>query len=230
MKKTILTLTCIAVALIMTACGGNKKDKDGKIDTMEIAEKLIEKEFSGEKRSKAAAEHYLKNFAGIDLATILPDYDYNCEPERNCFSGEERKVVAGFFKTEGEVTKEEFKAFVAKVYEATQKASEDGKNIYGFEKRNDKDEAMSEVALEQLFADGDEGWIYLGMYDWGYRHNGKLLHVYTNMSSTSGEQKRWYASVDIAPALEKSFEETMKDAEKALESEDVQKAIKDYLK
>ena len=107
--------------------------------------------------------------------------------------------------------------------------ADEGINIYGFEKKDKQEEALSELSLDQLFANDEKAIIYLGMYSWSYRLNGTMLTVSMTLDQTRGDQPKYYARVQIYPGLTKSFDETLKDAEKALEREDVQEAIKDYV-
>ena len=200
-----------SMAMLIASCGGENASTD-KVDASEMAEKVSKEGFSGERKSKAAVEYYLKELAGVDLNDMLPDYPYDCTPEEKWFSGEQRNVIAAF-------------------YNVTKKVSDNGINIYGFEKRSNKDEANKELTIDELIAAGDKGIIYLGMYDWGFLKNGRMLHVYMQLDELGKDaDKKYYARVQIAPGLEKSFDETMKDAEKALEDPEVQKAIKEYVK
>lgn len=221
-----------SLAMLITSCGGGESASADKVDASDAAEKITKEAFSGERKSKAAVEYYLKELAGADLNDMLPDYPYDCTPEDRWFLGEQRNVVFCFYKQNGEeLSKDEYKAYVKKVYEVTKKAADNGINIYGFEKRSNKDEANKELTVDELIAAGDKGIIYLGMYDWGFIKNGRMLHVYVNLDKSGKEgEKKYYARVQIAPGLAKSFDETMKDAEKALEDPEVQKAIKDYVK
>ena len=228
MKYKFLLVTTLTMLLM--SCGGNASSD--KVDIVEAAEKIAEKEFKAERKSKAAAEHYLKEMVGIELNDLLPDYPYDCTPEEKWFSGEQRNVIAAFYKKNGEeLSRDEYKAYVKKVYDVTKKVSDNGINIYGFEKISNKDEANKELTIDELIAAGDKGIIYLGMYDWGFLKNGRMLHVYMQLDELGKDaDKKYYARVQIAPGLEKSFDETMKDAEKALEDPEVQKAIKEYVK
>jgi len=69
------------------------------------------------------------------------------------------------------------------------------------------------------------------MYDWGFLKNGRMLHVYMQLDELGKDaDKKYYARVQITLGLEKSFDETMNDAEKNLEDPEVQKEIKEYVK
>ncbi len=228
MKYQVLIVSFLTMLLM--SCGGNASND--KIDTVEVAEKIAKEEFKADRKSKAAAEHFLKEMVGIELNNILPDYPYDCTPEDKWFLGEQRNVIVAFYKQNGEeLSRDEYKAYVKKVYDVTKKASDNGINIYGYEKRSNKDEANKELSIDELIAGGEKGIIYLGMYDWGFIKNGRMLHVYMQLDELGKDaDKKYYARVQIAPGLEKSFDETMKDAEKALEDPEVQKAIKEYVK
>lgn len=217
-------------AMLIMSCGGNSSND--KVDTEKVAKEVIKKEFKGERKTQAAAEHYLKEMVGIELNDLLPDYPYDCTPEDKWFLGEQRNVIAAFYKKNGEeLSRDEYKAYVKKVYDVTKKAADNGINIYGFEKRSSKDEANKELTIDELIAGGEKGIIYLGMYDWGFIKDGKMMHVYMQLDELGKDaDKKYYARVQIAPGMEKNFDETMKDAEKALEDPEVQKAIKDYMK
>lgn len=218
-----------SLAMLIVSCGG--KSSNDKVDAAEAVEKIVEKEFKAERKSKAAAEHYLKEMTGIDLNDLLPDYLYDCTPEDKWFSGEKRNVIVAFYKQNGEeLSKDEYKAYVKKVYEVTKKAADNGINIYGFEKKSSKEDANKELTIDELIAAGDKGFIYLGMYDWGFLKDGKMMHVYMSLDDLGKDgEKKYYARVQVAPGMEKSFDDTMKDMEKALEDPEVQKAIKDYV-
>lgn len=226
--KRIFYILPLSIALL--GCVGDKTGEEKKADAEEVAEKIENDVFSGERKSKEAAEFYFKKLAGLDMNNILPDYPYDFEPEDKWFIGEERNVLAGFYKKEGaELSKDEYKTYVRKVFEATKKISDDGFNIYGFEKRDKKEEALGELSIDELFANDDKGIIYLGMYGWGYRYKGVMLCVNLQLDETRGENKKYYASVQIYPGLTKSLDESLKDAEEVLKREDVQEAIKDYV-
>lgn len=225
-RNSILTISVLSLA----TCSADKSADNKTADAQEVAEKIENEQFSGERKSKAAAQHYFKKMAGIELDNILPDYDYDCQPEDKWFYGEERNALAAFYKTNSlELSRDEYKAYVKKVYEATKKVADEGINIYGFEKKDKQEEALSELSLDQLFANDEKAIIYLGMYSWSYRLNGTMLTVSMTLDQTRGDQPKYYARVQIYPGLTKSFDETLKDAEKALEREDVQEAIKDYV-
>ncbi len=230
MKKTFRIFVCLAAVALTASCGGNNSSKrtaDDKIDAMAVAEKMIKEAFKGESQSKAAAEHYMKK-GGIDPTAILPDWSYTTEPEKNNFYGEDGKAIMRFHTPEGEeLSQEDYIAWVRKVYAASAKISDDGFNIKGFENADDKDTALSEKPLDEMIQQSLGGWLYLGMYDWGYRLDGRMMRVWLNRTEKNG---KYWAQIDVCNAMEKNMDELFKDAEQALEREDVQKALKDLAK
>lgn len=228
MKKQLLSIACIACALMMISCNGGKKaaDKDAEEALEEVAE------FTGSMFSKDAAKYYIKDFK-LKFSDLEPDYTYTSDDKN--FAGDTRKVVAIFPVEEGqEFTEEQFEAAVTKVYNATKKASDNGICVYGFEKKDTKEEAMAERTLEEVLAGTTIMGIKIDDASWAYLLNGKFYAV--NVDKTSA--KNGYKVV-IGEGLQKSFEETWKEAEKQLEEiendpekkkavdEAVDKALKD---
>lgn len=129
------------------------------------------------------------------------------------------------------MTEDEFDAWYKKVFDATAKASDDGYNIRGYEFAGDGEDALGEVTLDEAL----DSWLMKG---WGFRVDGKNYVVYVsdeydnNKDSELG-QLFYYdgAKVDIGVGLQKSFSDTMDEAEKYMsENEDeIRDAIKDYL-
>ena len=227
MKKTNLALMCMAAVAMLTACGGGNSTKQSSDDTLD-AQELAEKVANAPARSRIAAEYFIKNNGGLDPADLLPDWNYIIEPESNSFYGDTGIGTMCFYSPDGEeLTKEAYTAWVRKLYDASKKISDDGFNIEGFEGSSDPAIALGEKSLEDMIAKGESGIIYLGMYSWGYRYNGKMMRIWTEREERNG---KYWAKIDVANALTKSFDETMQDAEKALEREDVQQAVKDALK
>jgi len=225
MKKIIVTTICMAVVMLMAACGG--KNSKNQTSEEKIIEKAIEKAFSGEARSQAAVEHFMKTYGGLKYNDVTPDFKYSTEPEKNNFYGTDREGIARFNFAEGvELTKEDYEIWVRKVYDATKKISDDGINIKGWENADDEAGALSEKDFDEMIKQGNSGFIYLGMYNWGYRLNGQFMRIYMERDEKQGN---YSAKITVCYALAKSFNQTMEDAEKALENEDVQKALKDAL-
>ncbi len=230
-RSTTAIVLLTAAAVIAVSCGGRKSGKltaDGKIDAQAVAEKMVKEAEKLDAFSKAAAEYYMKKNGGLNPADILPDWSYTTEPEKNNFYGEDGKSIMRFVKPEGEeLSQEDYIAWVRKVYAATAKISDDGFNIKGFENADDKETALSEKPVDEMIEQSLGGWIYLGMYDWGYRLDGRMMRIWLNRNE---KDNKYWAQIDVCRAMEKNMDELFKDAEEALEREDVQKALKELAK
>ncbi|MBP5721187.1 MAG: hypothetical protein J6W82_09025 [Bacteroidales bacterium] len=236
MRKSILAILCVA-ALAVCACGnqGGKKAKgdDGKVDAEKVAEKLIQKAFEGEKYSKEAAEYYFLKNEGIKLADLAPEYKLN-ETSKYTYYGDEHDALANFKIQDGDTyTKEQHIENVRRIYAVTKKAADNGINVYGFEDKSDKEEAMAEKDLEKMIQDnmgtkifGIE--IYIGSYGWSFLKDG-VLHRCEISLLEKDDVKLGY-SVKMYKGLQKSLDETMKEAEKMLEDPEVQKQVEKALK
>lgn len=240
MKRFTLILMCAAGMALCAGCGnngGNKSDKsegnDGKADIEKVAKNLEQKAFEGESYSKEAAEYFFKKNEGIKLSDLAPDYKLN-ETSKYTYYGDEHDALANFKIQDGDTyTKEQHENNVRRIYAITKKAADNGINVYGFEDKSDKDEAMAEKDLEQMIKDnaGSKVFgieIYIGSYGWSFLKNGELHRCEVDLLEKN-DVKLGY-SVKMHKALQKSIDETMKDAEKALEDPEVQKQLKKALK
>ena len=237
MKRFALILMCMAGLVICAGCGnkgGKKADaKDDKVDIEKVADKMIEKAFEGEKYSKEAAEYYFKKNEGIKLSDLAPDYELN-ETSKYTYYGDEHDALANFKIQEGDTyTKEQHEANVRRIYALTKKVADNGINVYGFEEKSDKDEAMTEKDLEKMMQDnagtkifGVE--IYIGSYGWSFLKDGALHRC--EISLLEKDDIKLGYSVKMYKGLQKSLDETMKEAEKALEDPEVQKQVEKALK
>lgn len=226
MKKFYLALTCMASLIMMTACGGKTTDSD-KI-TADDVEELVETGLFG-KFSREAAQAGFKG-VGLTIEKVAPDYKYITEDSVKAFHGvvykTNRSAMATFIKEDmSDVSREEFEAYVRKIYAVTQEISDDKKVVYGFEKHSNADEANAEWPVDDILAQKMFG-MELSSYDWRFKRNGKFYRITVELMKAG---KKYPARLHISynEALQKSFEESMKDAEKALEDPEVQEAIKD---
>ena len=237
MKKTVFALICVA-CVTLCACGnqGGKKaakGDDGKVDLEKVADKMMKEAFEGEKYSKEAAEYYFLKNEGIKLSDLAPDYKLN-ETSKYTYYGDERDALANFKIQDGDTyTKEQHIENVRRIYAVTKKVADNGINVYGFEDKSDKEEAMAEKDLEKMIQDnmgtkilGIE--IYVGSYGWSFLKDG-VLHRCEISLLEKDDTKLGY-SVKMYKGLQKSFDETLSDAEKMLEDPEVQKQVEKALK
>ncbi len=227
MKKVVFVFVCTVALMMVAACGSDKKSdlpKTGNEKVDEIVEKAF-KDMSGIEKFQSV----LKEFYGLDLKDVAPDYEY---PEKNAkdkdyFLGDKlgnHKVVCMFAKKDGgEITKDEYRAYVKKIYDLTKSKSQDGKNVKGFDSGAEKlEDAMKEKTFDQLFE--SEFW----PQDWCYRMNDEFYNCTLSLEDAKGEVPM-RIKFNMARGLQKSFNEAMKDAEKALDDPEVQKALKEKL-
>ena len=241
MKKLLAILLATVMLLVFASCGGNGGNEDNtekndeKINAEDVINKELEKAEEHESFSQGAVEYYLKKTAGIKLDELEPDWEWKLKSDYSAYADDPASgtghAVITFTKAEGEVTEDEFDAWYKKVFDATAKASDDGYNIRGYEFAGDGEDALGEVTLDEAL----DSWLMKG---WGFRVDGKNYVVYVsdeydkNKDSELG--KLFYydgAKVDIGVGLQKSFSDTMDEAEKYMsENEDeIRDAIKDYL-
>ena len=237
MKKTIIALMCLASLTLFVSCGnkGGKKaeTKDDKVDLEKVAEKMMEEAFEGESYSKDAAEFYFKKNEGVKLADLVPDYKLD-ESSKYTYFGDKSTALANFKITEGDIyTKEQHIENVRRIYAVTKKIADNGINVYGFEDKSDKDEAMAEKDLEKMIQDnmgtkimGIE--LYIGSYGWSFLKDGALHRCEISLLEKN-DTKLGY-SVKMYKGLQKSFDDTVKEAEEMLSDPEVQKQVEKALK
>ena len=237
MRKLLFILMCAAATVMFVSCGnkGAKKaeTEDGKVDLEKVAEKMVQEAFEGDKYSKEAAEYYFKKNEGIKMSDLAPEYKLN-ETSKYTYYGDEHDALANFKIQDGDTyTKEQHIENVRRIYAVTKKGADNGINVYGFEDKSDKEEAMAEKDLEKMIEDnmgtkilGIE--IYVGDYSWSFLKDG-VLHRCDVSLLEKNDVKLGY-SVKMYKGLQKSFDDTMKEAEEALKDPEVQKQLEKALK
>lgn len=217
MKKIFTLLLCLPAVIILTACGGrggNKKADSGKINADSVADKALEEAAAMNSFSQAAAEVFIRKHGGLDPKSIEPDWKYVVDEKTMANYGDRNHGSLQYQKTgDDSLTREVYEEWVRKVYAATKAISDDRINIMGFEDAKDEVGALTEKNLDEMFEKSQKAWLYLGMYTWGYRLNGKFMRV-----STQYEENKNAAEIDIAHGMNKPWSELKKDMEKALDA------------
>lgn len=241
MKKLLSLLLAAIMLFVFASCGDNNGETETaanaengeKINAEDIVDKALEEAEEHESFSQGAVEYYLKKTVGIKFSDLEPDWDWKLKSDYSAYaddpsSGYGHAVIA-FTKTEGEVTDAEFDAWYQKIFDATAKVSQDGYNIKGYEFSN-ADEALEEVTLD----DALDGF----MKGWAFRHGDKIYVVYVSSEYDNDKDselgKLFYydgAKVDIGVGLQKSFDDSMNEAEDyfAENEDEIKDAINDYL-
>jgi hypothetical protein len=231
MKKVFLALMCMATMTMFIGCGGRSKKADSAQKAEEAVEKLVETGAFGE-RTKAATQAAFKGI-GLTLGQVEPDYKYIDEDTLKIYRGVvyqgRYEGSAVFIKTDNtDVSREEFESYVRKIYAVTQKIADEGKVINGFERKSKPEEAVMEWAVDDILAQKILGFP-LSEYNWGFRYKDKYKRMEVGLLEAN---KKYPARLQVHfyDALQKSMDETMKDAEKALKDPKVQKALEDAFK
>lgn len=211
MKRIHLFLLCCVGLVAFVACGKKKAEVvtgDEKVD-----EKLeqVEKDFSEMTGVEKFEATIVKRYGGkVKLADIQPDFDFEEMVEGyNRFEGNGvNNAKAVYKKKDGsQITPDEWKTYVAKIYGVTQKLSQDGKAVRGFGSNLDvktREQALEEIPLQQLLEAGDN-------IEWGYLLNDRFEACYMSLFN---REKNSHVCVSFAEGLQKNLDEALKDAEK----------------
>lgn len=230
MKRIYLSIMCITALTLLGACGDNKKSNSelGISTGNEKVDEIVEKAFtdmSGIEKFKSV----LKDAYHLNIGDISPAFEY---AEQNAkgkdyFFGEEaasHNVVGLFAKKDGsDITKDEYKAYVKKVYDLMKKKSQDGKLIVGFDGGAEtKDDALKEKTFDKLFEEE-----YMPQ-DFCLRMNDEFYVCSMSLEEARGEAPM-RIKFNFYRGLQKSFGDSMKDAEKMLDDPEVKKVLKEEL-
>ena len=246
MKRLVIVMFAIILALSLAACGGgsggsggsggggSSSSGNGDIDLSDAVDDLVEEAIVENKFSLEAAALYWKSI-GVDVEAATPDWDWVVDEEKMATYGDAPGTSYGhasimFEKSDGgEISVEDFTGWARKVFAATAAASDDGYNIIGWEFVGEGEDARSEVTFETAI----ENWIP----GWGFMKNGEHMVVYlgesydTNRDSALGRILYHYGvSADIAVGMQKSFDELWGDMEDAFEEygDEIEDALKNY--
>lgn len=211
MKKICLALMCIASLAIVVACGEKKAKTvtgDAKTDQkLEKAEKKLS-EMTGIEKCEAT---WQKRYEGkLTLADVQPDFDFT-EREKgvDCFSGNGVNLgKAVYLKKDGtDITPEEWKAYVTKIYNVTKMLAKDGKVVRGFGSDlnvKTREQALEEKSLDQVL-NGDEN------LEWAFMKDDRFEACYVSMQNLTKDK---YVCVTFSEGVQKNLDEALKDAEK----------------
>ncbi len=226
MKKIFALLLAIMMVFSLTACG---EQGDGeKVNAEDVAKDIIDKAEELDSFSEAAVEHYLKAY-NISYEELKPDWEYNVG-EKSAYADDPNSsfghAVVIFKKPDGELTDEQIQTYYEQVFRVTAAASDDGYNIIGHEFVGEGENPAAETTLEKALDGFLQGW--------GFRKDGKNMVVYVSSTYDNDKDSEldrlfYYNGVkfDIGVGLQKSFDDTLSDAEDALE--EYEDEIKDAL-
>ena len=177
MKKLFTLLLAFAMMLSLAACGENTDAPSDKENP--AASQTGENNGGSEKKeietySVEAVERYVKSL-NLDVSKIAPDFKYEIK-EKHAYGEDPEnwnaQAIVVFTKDGGELTNEEYDAWLSKVFAATAAASQDGYNVVG-NSTTDNDTASTtqttlEEAVDQLVP------------HWGFRVGDHVYIVYVS--------------------------------------------------
>ncbi len=214
MKKIFLSIVTMTSALFMVSCGGNNSADNKDVDSVEATE-VADDSFTGDKSSVDAVKHYAKSY-GLDFSDIEPSFRYDTE-RSVLFTGEPTAITANFVPVDGEYKTEMMLEAVKKVYAATKAVADGGKIIRGWEEAENASEAMSEMTIEEVLKGKDVMGFHVDQYAWGWQQNGKFRRCLISVTEDLRLGKEIGYSVNIFHAIDKSSDELLEDAAKAVE-------------
>lgn len=232
MRKSVLALMCMAGVAMLTACGNNKSSNKTEENVQEVAQEITKNtdQMNGAEQFEAA----LKTF-GLSVTDATPDFKYKEQNEKGkyyvkgYFASDKPEAYGTFIKEDGgEITLDEYNAFLTRLYNATAKVSEGGKCVVGFGDASTKEEAMNEKPMDKvvdLKNSFGQPWTSVS---WNFVQQGIFYDVSCDLKEQKGAAPS-RITLNISRGLQKSMSATIEDAEKALDDENVQKAIKEKL-
>lgn len=235
-KSFIYVFVITLCAVMLFSCGNNtNKETTEKIDAQEVVEKLIETGAFGE-WSDDAADAALEAL-GLGLKEIRPDFEIleadSIKTNHGTVYRGTNEAVSVFIKKDmSPATTDDLQTYVRKLYGLTQKIADDGRVIYGFEMKDNAEEANAEWTLDEILAQKGLFGFPKEDYAWAYKKDGQIKRVDVKLLNANQNFPE-RLQVEFHNALQKSFNETMEEAEKALDQldeEDFKKAIKEATK
>jgi hypothetical protein len=252
MKKLLALALTLVLCLSLAACSVKDKvqnavkdaisgenssgasKEDGKIDIDNAVDNIVKEAITADAFSEEAAAQALSN-RGISVKAIAPDWDYIIDDTQYRVYGDSSHGKIEFIKKDGEISTEEYNAWLKKLFEATAAASDDGHNIEGFSFGNGDVEYTWDTFINS------ESWMKV----WAFKYKGTIMDVYPEVNDdpeneseyTQDENGQWgfvyhYKSVavDIADGLQKSFDETWQEMEDyfAEHEDEIRDALEDF--
>ncbi len=232
-RKLLALLFALLLVLSLAACGGDDPAPASYSDDPDVNEainEIIEDELDS--FSVEAVEHFLDKRLDMDLESIEPDWEFTVSPKGAYADSPDSgygHAVIRFIKADGEVSNEEYDAWLQKAFDATAKISQDGHNVRGWEFTGDGETGLDDITLEEAMSGFMTGW--------AFRHNDRMMVVYVDRNYDNSKESElgnlfyYYAvQIDIGFGLEKSFDEVWEDMEQMLEEneDEIKEALEDF--
>jgi hypothetical protein len=246
MKKIITVALALMLALSLAACGGNmsggSSTEGDKVDINDVAEQALDDAIAQNAFSEGAGAAAIKKLGGVDEKDITPDWNWTTDDSTMMNYGNGSDYGHGsllFIKdSTDDLTEAEYLAWARKVYDATAKVSELGYNCYGWNV-GDGSNPDGEISFDEAMGVDSDAWVF--MAGWCYKYNGK--YIWVNIEQVENPEKEsevtddfefiyhyYGVGIDISVGLQKSFDDTMQDAEDAFEEygDEIEDALQDY--
>ena len=187
MKKFLSIALVLVLALsLLPACGGggnsgpsssgsNGGGDDDTIDIEKVAEGLIDDAIASNSFSVAAADAAMKQ-RGVSVDLFAPDWVWTIDEEQMHAYGDTGSYghgVVRYTKTsDGYLSDDDYRAWVAEAYMATAEISDNGFNIQGF----DWGEGIVPKTIDEVF----DGFVQT----WSYIYDDTIMNVYVEIDGT----------------------------------------------
>ncbi|MDR1394322.1 MAG: hypothetical protein LBJ62_10240 [Bifidobacteriaceae bacterium] len=236
MKRLVSTAVILCLAAVLSACGA-KNNPGGPADPddaglNQAAAEMVNDAIEGDAFSEAAALQSLAS-RGLEKSDIEPDWSYSIDQEKMTTYGDSNHGSIEFIRTDGEITDEEYLAWLEKVFLATAALSDDGHNIQGFSFGDgDIEKTWDEIANSDAF-----------MLVWSYKYNGTIMDVYPTLEEDPEQESEVIVEgsafeiiyhhksvkLDVTTGLQKSFDETLDEMEDYLDEhgDEIEDVLKD---
>ncbi len=189
MKKLLAILLATMMVFALAACGDNTttdpdKDTPGVSQSGENNDDKDAENKADDPYSLAAFEHYLASI-NLELDDVDPDFEWKLNGEKQVFAEDPTQLYAAaliwFTKESGEITNDEYNAYLEKLYAATKAISQDGKNIKGQNFVSDGEDPLTERTLEEA----------KGLMEkvWGFRYNDRYYYVHFGQGYSDSEKE-----------------------------------------
>lgn len=235
MKKIVSILFATVLIISLASCAKDTKSKndsnnDGKVDAEDVVQDALEEAEEYESFSIEAVENFFSKAVKIELSSVEPDWEWKLKSDYSAYGDDPSSsyghAVIQFTKADGELTDDEYNAWLEKVFQVTANASDDGYNIIGYEFVGEGEDALSETTLEDAVGGFMSGW--------AFRKDGSIMAVYVSNEYDSDKESTtgslfYYDGVklDIGFGLQKDMNDYFEDIE---ENEDeIEDALDEYL-
>jgi len=214
---------------------GNSDSSDndtGSGDASNAVDGIIQEAFESGYFTEASAVQAL-GLKGLSKKAVEPDWDYTIDESKYTTYGDSGRGQIEFIRANGEISDEEYEAWVKKLFDTTAKISDDGYNIQGW--------SFGDGEIEKTWEEVDLSSYLL---TWSYKYNGTIIDVYPQRGEDPEQETEYYqdesgswvwvnhyksVAVDVSEGLQKSWDDTWSDLETYFEEneDEIRDALED---